>query len=84
MPGHSDDRVQVDVVLEGAGRDVRVVPDEREREVIDRAVRALVDEGLSTGQTAALLNGLGLVKRNGPALEPRAATPAVRDAPAGR
>lgn len=43
----------------------RPVPELRERRVIEVAVAAIVDEGRTTGETAALLNGLGLLPRGG-------------------
>ena len=51
--------------LEGAGRDATPVPDDRERAVIRTPYDALVRDGMSTGETAALLNGLELFKRSG-------------------
>jgi DNA invertase Pin-like site-specific DNA recombinase len=55
------------VVRGRRGRNSVLVPDEREREVLRVAVAAVVDERRSKGETAALLNGLGLYPRNSPA-----------------
>ncbi|NHC44354.1 recombinase family protein [Motilibacter sp. K478] len=51
--------------LNGAGRTAQCVADEHERRVIGVAWRALVVEGLTTGQVAGLLNGMGLTSRSG-------------------
>ncbi|QNG37417.1 hypothetical protein F1C76_13225 [Geodermatophilaceae bacterium NBWT11] len=51
--------------LEGRTRDARCVPDPAEREVLDLAYKALVRDGKTTGETCALLNGLGHLTRRG-------------------
>ena len=51
--------------LEGTGRAATPVSDEREREVIRTSYEAMVRDGLSTGETTTLLNGLGMHKRTG-------------------
>ncbi|WKN48848.1 recombinase family protein [Nocardioides sp. Arc9.136] len=52
---------------EGRGRDVRIVPNPNEREVVRVATEAILDNGRTTGDAAALLNSLGFRGRRGSA-----------------
>lgn len=51
--------------IEGKGRDARPVPCQPERVVISLATDAMLNDGMTTGQVAALLNGLGYTGRKG-------------------